>query len=180
MYIIAAITLLAEEIYFLYRHKTPPSYKRRLIIIGIVWACISAAAIVVTVDAARSPGLIQDFSAESDSYTTGISLLALSWLAFLLTSMLAMLTFVNGLLVMPVNALPDGSYTGANPRHKVVFHKDMKPLKVIELSQGRDEAALGYGNNQYVQPPQPVHTAWAERYPGQIKTTYNHWPGDFA
>ncbi|KAI0957098.1 hypothetical protein AcW1_005597 [Taiwanofungus camphoratus] len=174
IHILAVLVLIAQAIYHVCRRKSESGNKYSLFT-SIMAVISSVGSIIVTARAARQPGLVGDFSGLWQAYSAAVAVLALSWLATAMAILALILAYAN-MLISPVEVTP---YTPTPVRHRVIFHKNKVPVKVITVTQGSDPSMWNASNKgRQPQVPKPVHSQRLERYPERMNTTYNHWPGE--
>jgi len=168
-----AVLFIVAHVCDLFRNReVQPAYRCSFVFPGAMLFLSSLACIAITARAARRSGLVSDFYGFLHSSSAVSSVVALSWLAVLLSALLIAIVYQERRLVV-AEVSP---YTEQPGRHRVVFRQGMKPLKIIDILQdpGRDRAS-----GQYPRIPERIHLGFVEQ-PARMQTTYNHWPGETA
>ncbi|KZT11486.1 uncharacterized protein LAESUDRAFT_755129 [Laetiporus sulphureus 93-53] len=175
IHILAILVLVFQSVYFLYRCNAEPSNNSHTIISGLSCLLCTIGAIVITARATDQPGIVDDFSAVSDSYHAALAAIALSWLAMWMSAM----TVVFSVVQKNPGAVEGSPYTSAPVRHRVVFHKDHRPLKIIEVIQGSDPEMWDREKGRAPQAPQfppPILCRDADNRPARDTHNMNiHW-----
>ncbi|PCH38343.1 hypothetical protein WOLCODRAFT_142515 [Wolfiporia cocos MD-104 SS10] len=151
----------------------------QLIYVGILMFLSLLGSIVIAVRAAQRPGLAGDFTALSDPISAAVSVLAISWLLTLLSGLIILINYLDNYPGADSGATEDTGtpLTSLPVRHRVVFHENHRPLKVIEVA--RDNSTSVWARPQqpirYPCAPEPTHIRWNEGQPRSLRTTCNPW-----
>ncbi|TFY54893.1 hypothetical protein EVJ58_g8589 [Rhodofomes roseus] len=142
-----------------------------LIMDGFIWSLSFMGCILLTIRAAAAgdSGLIQDYSALADARSAAIAVLTLSWLAFSLASMGITLDLFQP--HRPADVTPFTPYTNPPERHRVVFHKNHRPLKIIEFQRETDPYYWKHQSSTKQQPAkhQPAKHQPARHQPANVQ-----------
>ncbi|KAI0736872.1 hypothetical protein C8Q72DRAFT_29476 [Fomitopsis betulina] len=151
---------------FRVKHQGTPGC---LFIDGFIWIMCFGASLIVTIRAAHNAGLVRDYSALMQPGTSSAvtAILILSYLAFSLAS----LEIIIDIIQPPPSPkiTPFVPYTDGPPRHRVVFHKNHRPLKIIDIPQNTDpyywknqsskeKERCASSKSQCPAPPPPAYT----------------------
>ncbi|KAH9934894.1 uncharacterized protein B0H18DRAFT_491881 [Fomitopsis serialis] len=148
LHVFAALLVFLRTIY-IFRVEDQGS-RGCLMMDGSIWSLSLMGCILLTIRAARNSGLVQDYSALTDARSVVAAVLTLAWLVFslgasvafhllvlMLTAYLASFGITLDLLEphRPARITPFVPYTSPPQRHRVVFHKNHRPLKIIEFQK---------------------------------------------
>ncbi|KZT65445.1 hypothetical protein DAEQUDRAFT_814248 [Daedalea quercina L-15889] len=143
-----------------------------LIMDGFVWSLGLMGCLILTVRAARNSGLVQDYSALTDARSAAAAVLTLSWLGFSLASLGITLDLFQP--HRPADVTPFTPFTNPPPRHRVVFHENHRPLKIIEIPRDTkpytwtQQTSTGKNpsyKEQYPRAPKPAHARPTQKHP---------------
>lgn len=157
------------------------------------------ASLIMTIRAARNSGLAHDYSAltVADARSAATAVLALSWLAFSLgepivsalsalklTAPPASFEIILDLVQPhpPAKITPYMPYTNGPPRHRVVFHENHRPLKIIDIPQNTDpyywkqkpsKERYASSKSQYPTVPRPTYARPSHKQPVRMDESWS-------
>ncbi|EPT05889.1 hypothetical protein FOMPIDRAFT_1056932 [Fomitopsis schrenkii] len=180
LHVFAALTVFARMIH-MFRVKDQGT-RGCLFMDGSIWSLCLMASLIMTIRAARNSGLAHDYSAltVADARSAATAVLALSWLAFSLASFEIILDLVQP--HPPAKITPYMPYTNGPPRHRVVFHENHRPLKIIDIPQNTDpyywkqkpsKERYASSKSQYPTVPRPTYARPSHKQPVRMDESWS-------